>query len=335
MEQAVEIRILARQGQSIRQIARHTGLSRNTVRRYLRDQQAARYATRERRDTKLDAYKPYLLSRVDAARPHWIPATVLLREIRALGYQGGITQLKVFLAPYKQASADPVVRFETPPGQQMQADFTVVRGGRRPLRAFVGVLGYSRATSVRFCAGETAANWRLGLKHAFNDFGGVPEHVLFDNTKGIVIERDAYGIGKHRWHTELLACAEHYGFVPRLCRPYRAKTKGKVERFNGYLKGSFVVPLAAQLRQAGLSLDITAANAHVGRWLAEVAHMRVHGTTGVRPCDRLAEEQATLQALPDMAAAVLPVPAPCARPVPVESFQHPLSVYDALLQVPA
>ena len=58
--------------------------------------------------------------------------------------------------------------------------------------------------------------------------------------------------------------AEQFGFRAKLCRPYRAKTKGKVERFNGYLKGSFLVPLAATLKQAGLRLDATTANSHIG-----------------------------------------------------------------------
>ena len=77
--------------------------------------------------------------------------------------------------------------------------------------------------------------------------------------------------------------AESCGFTPRLCRPYRAKTKGKVERFNSYLKGSFVVPLASSLEASGLKLDVSVANRHVRRWLDEVANVRIHGTTGVTP----------------------------------------------------
>ena len=82
--------------------------------------------------------------------------------------------------------------------------------------------------------------------------------------------------------------AEECGFVPRLCRPYRAKTKGKVERFNGYLKRSFLVPLAASLRAVGLKLRAEEANRHVRRWLDEVANVRVHATTKAVPARRLA-----------------------------------------------
>jgi transposase len=331
-EQAVEIRVLRRRGLGIRAIARELGCSRTTVKRYLRDQAAARYGPREPRRTKLDSHKPYLLERIAAARPRWIPAVVLLREIREHGCAGGLTQLKAFINPLKQAKADPVVRFETAPGEQMQADFTVVRRGREPLLAFVATLGYSRASWVRFTAREDALTLCGCVREALLYFGGVPRHVLFDNAKTIIVERDAYGEGKHRWHGGLLALSDEYGFGLKVCRPYRAKTKGKVERFNGYLKGSFLVPLAAMLKSAGLRLDVAAANAHIGRWLSEVANARVHATTGERPDRRLTLERSALLPLPSQSGQTLSAPASI-RPLPIESLQHPLAVYDALLEV--
>lgn len=332
----MEIRVLARQGLGIKGICRETGLTRNTVRRYLRNPGAVRYGPRAPRPTKLEPFKAYLEERVQAARPAWIPATVLLREIRERGYDGGISQLKAFLAPLKQVTDDPVVRFETPPGKQMQADFTVVRRGRDPLLALVATLGWSRASFVRFTRREDAATLCTCLEEAFAYFGGVPEQVLLDNAKTVVIERDAYGVGLHRWNPQLLALAERYGFVARLCRPYRAKTKGKVERFNGYLKGSFLVPLAATLKSSALKLDVPAANAHIGRWLKEVANARIHGTTGERPDVRLVEERKVLQPLPEgMKPAFEPLRMEVPVPVPVESLQHPLSVYQSLLEVAA
>jgi len=82
----VEIHVLHRQGESIRAIAQKLGVSRNTVRRYLRDLSAVpTYPDRTQRATKLDPYKDYLLARIEAAKPHWIPATVLLREIQNRG----------------------------------------------------------------------------------------------------------------------------------------------------------------------------------------------------------------------------------------------------------
>lgn len=334
-EQSVEIKVLARQGHSIKTIARELGLSRNTVRKYLRhDAPVPYYRPRTPRPCKLDPFKASLQQRIEAARPHWIPATVLLRELREQGYNGGISQLKAYLAPFKQRPEAPIVRFETPAGKQLQADFTTIRRGRDPLKAFVATLGFSRATFVRFSVREDSEAWLTGLREAFTYFGGVPWEVLFDNAAAIITERDAYGDGQHRWHPALQDLAKTYGFRPKVCRPYRAQTKGKVERFNGYLKSSFITPLAATLHSAGLTLDVETANAHIGPWLAEVAQQRVHGTTHVQPAVRLAEERHAL--LP------LPMPsfheprAPALRPgrvLPHDSLQHPLSVYNQLLEV--
>lgn len=132
---------MARRGEGIRAIARQLGCSRNTVRRYLREAQAKVYGPRAARACKLDDYKDYLLARIEQARPRWIPAPVLLREIQERGYTGGISQLKAWIAPFKKTEIEPVVRFETPPGKQMQADFTTVRRGRDPLLALVATMG--------------------------------------------------------------------------------------------------------------------------------------------------------------------------------------------------
>src|SRR5690606_29474242 len=151
---------------------------------------------------------------------------------------------------------------------------------------------------------EDAATLCTALREAFDYFGGVPAEVLMDNAKSIVIERDAYGEGLHRWNAQLLALAEQCGFKPRLCRPYRAKTqgKGKVERFNGYPQGSFRLPLAASLKACGLTLPADAAYLHVRRWRDEVANQRVHGTTGIVPATRLPEERAVMLPAPALKA---------------------------------
>lgn len=332
-ETLVEIHVLHRQGKSVRAIAQKLGVSRNTVRRYLRNTHAVpSYPDRAQRATKLDPYKDYLLARIEAAKPHWIPATVLLREIQDRGYAGGISQLKYYVADFKTVESDPVVRFETLPGKQMQVDFTTISRHRRKIKAFVATMGFSRATYVRFSEHERQDDWLRGIEEACQYFDGVPQEILFDNAKTIMIERDAYGEGRHRWNAQLLATAQDYGFVARACRPYRARTKGKVERFNGYLKNSFITPLAATLSQAGLRLDVATANAHIGPWLERVAHQRIHGTTGVKPQILLEQERFELMPLPSRPQpAVQQIPA-STRPVPMESFQHPLSVYDRLLE---
>ena len=188
LETLVEIKVLARRGRTIRGVARELGVSRNTVRKYLRVESAPRYGPRLPRSTKLDSFKTYLKERQDAAQPDWIPATVLIREIRELGYAGGISQLKVHLATLKPTRvAEPLVRFETAPGQQMQADFIVMRRGKDRLSAFVATLGYSRMTFIHFVRDEQLKTVLTCLRRAFEAFGGVPQHVLFDNMKTEVV----------------------------------------------------------------------------------------------------------------------------------------------------
>lgn len=131
---------------------------------------SSRYSNRAPRPGKLEPFKAYIPERGPAPRPHWIPASVPLLEIRERGYTGGYSMLTAFLLPLKQQPADPVVRFETPPGEQMQVDFTIIRQGRRPLLAFVATLGWSLATYVRFYARQDTAAWCDGIEHALASF---------------------------------------------------------------------------------------------------------------------------------------------------------------------
>jgi transposase len=332
-EEVVEIRVLHRQGMSIRGIARTTGISRNVVRRYLRAPGAPRYKRRAPRPSKLDPFKQYVAERLRAAAPNRIPATVLLIELKARGYQGGITILKEFMAGFlPEKRDDPLIRFETEPGQQMQVDWAVIGRGRERLSVFVATLGWSRSSYVEFCEDERVETLILAHEHAFAAFGGIPREVLYDNVKTVVLERNTYGRGHHRFHSGFLDYAGHAGFVPRLCRPYRAKTKGKVERFIRYLKECFWVPFASSLKQAGVSPDKDAANAAVARWLREIANARVHGTTGEVPAERLKIERDKLRPLPRsyLGRSARSSQAPLARG-PIAGYQHPLSLYDELV----
>lgn len=327
----MEIHVLHRQGASVREIARRLGLSRNTVRRYLRSPESApRYHRAVGRPSKLDPVRSYLEQRIDKALPHRLPATVLHREACALGYVGSERLLRSFVSTrYRGAPPAPPVRFETPPGKQMQVDWAVMQRGPNRISAFLATLGYSRLAYVEFVGDEREETLLACHERAFAAFGGVPHTVLYDNMKTVVIQRDAHGPGQHRFHPALWDLARHYGFRPRLCAPYRAQTKGKVERLVRYVRHSFWVPLLTRLQAAGLSLDVETANAEVRRWLAEVANTRVHRTTGEPPQDRWATERAVLQPLPPPRPITASVTAPCHWPH--EPLQRSPKTYDALL----
>lgn len=309
------------------------------------------------RPTKLSTFEGYLRDRQAGAAPLWIPATVLFREIVQQGYAGGQSQLRAFMRTLKPKSAvEPLVRFETAPGEQMQVDWVEFRAaGSRPLYAFCATLGYSRASFVEFVGDMKVDTLIACYQHAFDSFGGVVKKVLYDNMKTVVLERDHYGDGQHRFHAGFLDYAHHSGFVIKLCRPYRAKTKGKVERFNGYLRRSFYVPLISGLKQRGVRLDVREANIAVAPWLSEIANARIHGTTGVAPAVLLTEERMHLQALAPAWRGDLRGARPArttypadqttettaARPVELKAAdalesinvqQHPLAVFDALLR---
>ena len=331
----MEIRILKRQGVGVREIARRTGLSRNTVKRYLRSTEDPVYTARPAIGGKLDAHRVFLAGRVAAAHPDRIPATVLLSELRLRGYTGGITILREHLVSLRPVEVpDPVVRFETAPGRQMQVDWAVMRRGADPLSVFVAVLGHSRMAYVQFVTDERLETLMACHEAAFTFFGGTPHEVLYDNMRTVVIGRDAYGPGKHRLQPGLRDFAHHHGFLPRLCRPYRAQTKGKVERFIRYLRHSFWVPLDSRLRSLGVKVDAATANTEVRKWLRDTANVRLHGTTERIPTELLADELERFLPLACPWQGDVPRLAPVAPTKPLSqtmTIQHPLSVYEGLL----
>ena len=213
----------------------------------------------------------------------------------------------------------------------MQADWATVGRGADRLSVFIATLGWSRMAYVKFYDDERVEMLIRCHENAFVAFGGVTREVLFDNMKTVVLERNTDGQGVHRCHAGFLDYAKHAGFLPRLCQPYRVCTKGKVERFVGYLKGCFWVPFVASMRQLGLAPDKHAANAAVSRWLREVANARARddrrdlrrapahrARQAAKACRRLWRAIGTNSGHRWGAQAVL-------------GYQHPLTVYDTLL----
>jgi transposase len=315
-------------------IARQLGVSRRVIYHWITTGQLDREVSgtalarrRASRGTKLARYQPLIQERV-ATYPA-LSAVRLFDECRAAGYAGGYSQLKAYVASIRPRPApEPVVRFETPPGQQAQFDFADIHFPWGKRFALLVVLGYSRVLFVEFVARQTALTVMLGLERAFAAFGGVPREILFDQMKSVIVEDHRPTGGRLLENPEFLRFAAHWGFRIRACRPFRAKTKGKVERPVGYLRGNFLYGRTF-LGDADLADQCS-------RWLVR-ANQRVHGTTHVVPLSRLPEEQATflpLAARPYRSLILQPPPPPAprpARPAPVPVERRALATYSQLL----
>lgn len=285
------IRELLRQGLSISETARRTGHDRKTVAKVRDALSHPRPQVRRRRGSKLDPYKPYLEERADAGV---LNAVKLLGELRRQGYGGGITLVRDFVRPLRPVLPVVTERFETPPGQQAQVDWTACgriwhRQRLRPLSAFVMTLGYSRRQYVEFTTRQDMETFLRCQANAFRYFGGVPHEVLYDNLKTAVDHRLADG--EVVWNRRFRDFADFYGFTARACRPYRAQTKGKVETGVRYLKGNFLLGLDVS------AMTLEELNQEAWRWVRETADVRIHGTTHERPIDRWSAEAEALTPL--------------------------------------
>jgi transposase len=285
-----QIRSLHRQGQSIRQIARGLDIARNTVREALRTPGPPQYGPRPARPSVVEPYRAYLAERAPAVGYN---AWRLYLELQPLGYSGKYETVKRAIRPLREASqqaAVATVRFETAPGYQWQADWGSVRlelGDHwHRLQLFTMVSCYSRRLYAELVEDQTVPTLLACHEHAFEWFEGLPAEILYDNPKTIVLARDAAGTHID-WNPRFWDFARYYGLRPRLCRLYRARTKGKIEAAIKYIKRSFL------LGQRFVSL--AAANEAVWTWLRTVADQRLHGTLHERPSARWSVDHAALR----------------------------------------
>lgn len=213
-----------------------------------------------------------------------------------MGFDGTPRTVRRFVAGlYPVPTPEPVVRFETAPGHQAQMDWGEYRLNRHRIYAFIGVLCYSRWLYVEYVDSTRSEVLLACHRRMFTAFGGVPREVLYDNMKTVVTRRDAYGRGRHRFHDGIWMLAGECGYRPRLCQPYRPQTKGKVERSVDYVARSFFYPLVTRLAMEGEALDVERLNAEARLWCGQVANVRIHGTTGERPVERLGAEHEAMQ----------------------------------------
>ena len=295
-EKRVLLRHYLEQGMDKAAIARELGISRRPVYHWIEtgqldrdlDDERVAYGPRRPMPSKLDPYKPLIDARLGELPK--LTAIRLFREVRGAGFAGSYSVVKRYVTRVRPRPPDePVVRFETPRGHQGQVDFAHFRlpWGRR--HALIVVLGYSRLMWVQFYARQTMRTLFNGLEASFSYFGGVPMELLFDQMKSVVVEDGRDEGGTLIENPEFMRFSHHWSFRIRACRPYRAKTKGKVERPIRYLRKSFFYG-----RTFTSDDDLNAQALH---WLETVANVRTHGTLKERPVDRFERERGLLEPL--------------------------------------
>jgi transposase len=279
------IRALRQQGMAKKAIARQLGLDIKTVRKWLREPWRPQH--RRKRGQALDRWRRFLKGRCPEVA---FNARVLYRELQSLGYTGSYPSVVRYIRPWREAwraEAAVTVRFETEPGEQAQVDWGSTRvwlGEERPrVHLFVMVLAFCRRIFARGYRNERLASLLEGHARAFAHFGGAPRTILYDNPRTIVKEKDE-SAGVVIWNPAFKDRMDFYGIRPRLCRYYRAQTKGKVESGIKYVKRN---ALAGRRFR-----DLEDLNAWLLRWCVEIADQRVHGTTGERPVNRFLRAEA-------------------------------------------
>ena len=325
-EKRVLLRHYLEHGVAKAELARRLCVSRRTIYHWTAtgqvdrdlDEEPVRYRPRPPVPTKLDPYRGIITARLETFPA--LTAQRLFDEVRAAGYPGGYTQVKAYVRQVRpRPPVAPVVRFETPPGYQGQVDFGTftLPWGRR--HALLIVLGYSRLLWLQFFPRQTMAVLIRGLEAVFTSFGGVPQELLFDQMRSVVTADGRPDAGGLVMNAEFLRFAEHWGFRARACRPYRAQTKGKVERPIRYCRQSFFYG-----RTFVGDDDLNAQAAH---WCDTVANVRQHRTTGEPPQRRFErDERLDLQPLagqpyPRLGALVAPPHRP-ARVQPAVTVEH-------------
>jgi transposase len=260
-----------------------------------------------------------------------ISRRTIYRWIQAAGYTGGYSQLRDYVRQVRpRPPVEPIQRFETEPGHQMQVDFAEFKFPWGKRYALVVVLGYSRLLWLRFYERQDMRTLMSGLEEAFAYFGGVTRELLFDQMKAVITRDERLTKGQLVKNGEFLRFAAHWDFTARACRPYRAQTKGKVERPIRYVRENFVYG-----REFLNDADLDEQRA---RWL-EKANGRIHGTTKEVPRERFEREERhqllPLAERPYHSLVLVPVkPAAPKKRISVPSIaveRRPLSAYAALV----
>jgi transposase len=257
LEEFLMLRELHEQGLSISEIAKKTGYNRRTVRKYLESDVSPVAKRRSPKASKLDDYKDYIIQRLNS---YPLTASRIYREIQETGFAGKYTIVKDFVREIRPKSGvSAIYRYETKPGKQAQVDwgecgYIEIDGKTQKLYCFTMILGYSRMRYAEFTLSIDVSTLIQCHLNAFTD---------------------------SEWNPQFEQFFRHFGFIPRLCRPYRPQTKGKIESTVGFVKRDFFL--------GGFFSSFSDLNNQLQAWLKRV-NTSSHGTTHEIPVERLEKE---------------------------------------------
>jgi transposase len=267
---------------SQRKIARHLRIGRPVVKKYLNNPHQTP-AKRKKTASKLDAYRDLIKQFIE--QDPQVKAPVVLQRLQQQGFDGKITIVRDYLLKLRgrKSSRRPFIRFESPPGRQLQIDwghFGHLQYGqtKRKLYALAVIESYSRMLYVHFTHSQKQDTLHQCLLNAFNFFGGTAQEIVVDNMVTAVIERHGSLI---RFNGAFLQFLRPFKIVPVACNPAAPHEKGKIETSIKYLRQNFW-PLRTFTDLADVQLQ-------VNHWLDTVANVRIHQTTGEKPKDRFAK----------------------------------------------
>ncbi len=286
-----QVRALAADGVSQREIAARLGINRRTVARLAASVEPPRYR-RTAAGSQLDPLEP-VLRRLLAEWPQ-IRAPRLTEILRDdYGYTGSLRLVQARLRELRPRPVRPAQRTGYRPGQVLQLDWAemptrpVVAGRERRVYALLASLPYSGAQTAFFSLDLTVESFLEGHVRAFEWLGGVPRECVYDNLRSVVARRERDQV---IWSARFLHLRGHYGFHASACTPATPREKGSVEAAVRYLKTAFwPVRRFATLRE----LD-----EQYGDWRDRVCNQRTHATRQMPVAERLAEERQALRPLP-------------------------------------
>lgn len=285
-----QVRTLAADGHSQREIARRLGINRRTVRRLIEAEEPPRYR-REAAGSILDPLEPVIRRSLDEYPQ--IRAPRMTEILRGHGYEGSVDLVKRRLRELRPRAERPAQRTGYRPAQVMQFDWAEmptrprIAGRERRVYALLATLPYSAAQTAHFSFEMTVESFLEGHVHAFEWLGGVPRECVYDNLRSAVARREGDEI---RWAERFTHLRGHYAFHPTACTPATPREKGSVEGGVRYLKTGFW-----PLRRFG---DLAELSAQYAEWRDGVANRRIHSTGRFPVAERLEAEREAARPLP-------------------------------------